>query len=376
LQSAAFALTCLAVFAGTALADGLRPAIAAPLQAAERDIGKGEYAAALKKVAQAESVPGKTGFETVTIDQVRAAVDASRKDYAAAAADYAALLATGALPPGQMRVIAEAEASSAYQAGDYATAIRTIKADLPDDPLFMPILLQSYLKVKDCGSLEDAVYALAKPDEADLRMAAYCAATAKDAAGYRKAIEDLVRDDPSPAYWTQFLGIEQADPAFSGALALDFFRLKMAAGVAATAPEYMDMTQAALQLGLTNEAAKIIAGGYASGVLGHGADADRQGRLKALVARRQVTPVAATTQDQASVFETGFNQVDGGNAAGLTLMANAIRSGALTQPGQAELELGIADDEAGQEANARVMWHAVQGGGGPAALAKLWLDLK
>ena len=57
-------------------------------------------------------------------------------------------------------------------------------------------------------------------------------------------------------------------------------------------------------------------------------------------------------------------------------MGAAIRSGKLTQPGQAEMELGEAYREAGQAANAKAMWNAVQGGGGPAELAKLWLALK
>jgi hypothetical protein len=54
-------------------------------------------------------------------------------------------------------------------------------------------------------------------------------------------------------------------------------------------------------------------------------------------------------------------------------MADAIRSGKLSKPGQAELELGIAYREAGQEPNAKAMWNGVQGGDGAADLAKLWL---
>jgi hypothetical protein len=112
-------------------------------------------------------------------------------------------------------------------------------------------------------------------------------------------------------------------------------------------------------------------------VLGSGPDADRQNRLKALVAKRQsAAQPAVAADDQPDLFDSGFNAVDGGNPAGLTQMADAIRSGKFTQPGQAELELGIAYYEAGEKANAEAMWNAVQGGGGAAELAKLWLDLK
>jgi hypothetical protein len=369
-----------------AFADGLRPAVATPLQTAERELSAREFGAALKAVAKAEAVPDKTAYESLTIDRVRAAIDASRQDYAAAGADYGAIIATGSLSPDELRTMAQAEASSDYQAGNYAGAIATIKAYLPGDPQFQTILLQSYLKTGACGQLTAAASKLAKPPpETDLQMVAYCDATAKDTDAYGKAMAMLVAYYPNPTYWSELLGVEQANPAFSDQLALDFFRLKLAARVTVTEPEYMDMTQAALQAGLANEAASIINQGYTSGVLGAGADADRQGRLKALVVKRQAAAdgnvakqaqTADAAQDQPTLFAIGFNEVDGGNPAGLDLMANAIRSGKLSRPGQAELELGIAYREAGQEPNAKAMWRNVQGGDGAADLAKLWLYVR
>ena len=368
-------LACLLLIASPAYADALRPAIAKPLQAAEHYLSQGEYALADKKLALAEAVPGKSSDETFTIGQVRAAIDSGRHDYAAAASDYASLIGSGELSSDQVSLMAQAEASDDFQAGDYAAAVRTIKAYLPDDPRFTPILLQSYIKTNDCAALDAYVSRQARPAEANLQMAAYCDATTKNDTAYEQMIEKLVRYYPSPAYWTQLLGLAQSNPAFSDQLALDFFRLKLAAGVAATEPEYMDMTETALQAGLSNEAAKIMSQGFSSGILGSGPDATRQARLKALVQQRQAA-VTAAADDAASKFLAGFNQVDGGNAAGLGPMADAIRSGQLAQPGQAELELGIAYDEAGQKANAKAMFAAVQGGDGAADLAKLWSDLK
>ncbi len=371
--------------AGAARADGLRSDIATPLQTAEHELSARQFGAALKALAKAEAVPDKSAYETLTIDRVRAAIDASRKDYAAAGADYGAIIATGSLAPDELHTMAQAEASSDYQAGNYAGAISTIKSYLPGDPQFQTILLQSYLKTGACDELTKAASKLPKPPpETDLQMVAYCDATTKNTAGYAASMAMLVQYYPTPAYWSSLLGVAQANPAFSDQLALDFFRLKLAAGVAVTEPEYMDMTQAALQAGLTNEAAKIINQGYSSGILGSGADADRQGRLKALVVKRQTaatnfagqTQAANSAQDETSLFAIGFNQVDGGNAAGLQLMADAIRSGKLTRPGQAELELGIAYREAGQESNAKAMWRGVQGGDGSADLAKLWLYVR
>ena len=371
---------------GTAQADPLRPAIAAPLQAAERDLSLREFGPALRHVQQAAAVPDKSPAEILTIEQVRAAIDASRQDYGAAAADYAAIIASDGLPPAEVTLLAQAEASSDYQAGNYAGAIATIRAYLPGDPRFTTILLQSYLKLGQCEALDDAVGRLASPPpEADLQIAAYCDASAKDNAFYRREVAALVQDYPSPAYWAELLGLEQANPDFSGNLAVDFFRLKLAARVPASATEYMDMTEAALQAGLPNIAEKFIGQGFSAGILGSGPDAARQLRLKALVAKRQAAANTGTAQqiqqaqraqDEASLFTLGLNEVDGGNASGLALMAGAIRSGGLTQPDPAELELGIGYWEAGQVANADAMWRAVQGGGSAAELAKLWTYLR
>lgn len=383
-----YACACLVTLlsAGIAHADGLRPAIATPLQAAEHALSARQFAAALKDVQKAEAVADKTSYETLTIDRVRAAIDASRQDYGAAASDYAAIIATGSLAPDELHTMAQAEASSDYQAGNYAGAIATIKTYLAGDPQFETLLLQSYLKTGACDELTKAAAKLAKPPpESDLQMVAYCDATAKNTAAYGDAMAMLVEYYPNPTYWSELLGVAQANPAFADQLGLDFFRLKLATGVAVTEPAYMEMTQQALQAGLANEAASIITSGYSSGVLGSGADADRQTRLKALVVKRQAAAAtniagqiqtATAAQDELTLFGIGFNEVDGGNPAGLQLMADAIRSGKLTRPGQAELELGIAYREAGQEPNAKAMWHGVQGGDGAADLAKLWLYVR
>ncbi len=357
-------------------ADALRPAIAKPLEAAEHALAAHKFELAEKALGQAQAVPGKTDDESFTIAQVRAAIDASRQDYAAAASDYAALIASGRLGADQVHTMAEAEASSDYSAGNYAGAIATINRYLPHDAQFTSILLQSYLKQNDCAGLAAAVAKLPKPPaEADLQMVAFCTGSAKDLGAYTAAETMLVKYYPTPENWQALLGVAKADPAFSDALALDFFRLKQVTGAPATEPEYMEMTQTALQAGLPNEAARIMAAGKAAGVIGSGPDVDRQNRLAALVAKQQAAPQKAFT-DAPSQFAAGFNAVDAGNPAGLAPMAAAIRSGQLTQPGQAELELGIAYAEAGQKANADAMWNAVQGGDGPLALAKLWLLVK
>ncbi len=374
-------VVALIVMGGVAMADGLPANIAKPLEAAERDLSAHRYDAALKQVAVADAVPGKSAQAVLTIAELRAAIDATRGDAAAAASDYAALIATGQLEGAQLTQVAEAEASFDYQAKNFAGAIAVIKTYLRGDARFEPVLLQSYYQLGECGPLTGAVMTRPAPAEADLQMVAVCDSNAKDMDGYTAAMRALVADYPSPTYWADLLGQLQAQPVFADRLALDFFRLKIAAGVPAAEADYMEMTQEALQEGLPNEAAKIMAAGQAAGVLGVGADVDRQKRLAALVAKRQAAPdglaQAQATHDEPTIFAIGLNDVDGGNAAaGIPLMEGAIRSGALTQVGQAELEMGMAYAEAGRKADAVAMWKNVQGGDGAAALAGLWVDVR
>jgi len=369
--------------AGAAHAQALSNAVAVPLQAAEQALSGHRFSAALHDVAQAEAVPGKTAAETLTIAQVRAAIDAARGAPAAAAADYAALLATGDVPPAQATPMAEAEASSYYQAGDYADAAAAIKANLMDDPRYQQLLVQSYFKMNDCPALAQAVGPHAA--KASLQMVAYCYASKQDNAGYVKALEALVRSYPSPTYWTQLLGQLGANPDYSDRLALDFFRLQLAAGVTLTEPAYMEAAQEALQAGLNNEAQAIVTQGFASGVMGTGADLDRQNRLKALIATRVAAQGAAqaaaisqaqAAHDEQTLFNVGWNQVEGGDAGGLAMMEDAIRSGGITQVAQAELEMGIAYKEAGQAQKAKAMWRAVHDDDGAQTLAGLWPEVK
>ncbi|MDE8346199.1 MAG: hypothetical protein POH28_08530, partial [Acidocella sp.] len=142
---------------GAARGETMSPAVGKPLLAAEHMLAAHKYTAALADVAQADAAPGKTPAESLAIDQLRASIDAARGDHAAAAVDYAALVNSGLLSGAQVQQMAEAEASTQYQAGNYAGAIATIKTHLADDARFHPVLLQSYYQMGNCTALEGAM---------------------------------------------------------------------------------------------------------------------------------------------------------------------------------------------------------------------------
>jgi hypothetical protein len=375
------ALVALSLGASVAHAETLRPEIAKPLLAAEHALAAHEYDRATAELNRAAAVGDKTPDEILDIDKLRAAIDASRGDYAASAQDYAKLIATGQLSSSEVATMAGGEASADYQIGNYAATAATIKRYLPNDAQFHPLLLQSYLKLNDCAALDAAVlppHPAHAPSENDIQMVAYCYATAKNIPAYTGAMIALVKYDPNPQNWSNLLGVMASNPAFADRLSLDFFRLRLAVGAPLTEPELMNQTEDALQAGLPNEAAKFFAQGYASKVLGSGPDASRQQRLDTLIKQRQAAATPAAIQqalslkDFGSVFAAGFNEVDGGNADGLALMEQAIRSGQLTQVPQAELEMGIAYHEAGQQPNAQAMWKSIPASDPAGQLAELW----
>lgn len=368
---------------GVAYATTLRPEVGVPLQQAGQALSEHRYSEALADVARAEAVPGKSATESFTIDEMKAAIDTSRGAREAAASDYAALEASGMLSGDELMRIIEAEASSYYEAGDYAHAASVIRAHLENDPRYHQLLLQSYLKTGACTQLSSAVGLHGSAD--DMKLVAYCFASSKDHAGYVQALINIVHAYPTPANWTELLGELQANPVYSGRLALDFFRVQRAAGVALTASDYMEATQEALQAFQNNEAKQIMAQGYAQKILGVGPDAPRQARLMKLIDERiadqntneiQAAKQAVAAGDDLTLFNIGFNKVQGGDKSGLQMMESAIQSGGIVQIPQAKLELGLAYKAAGEPKKAEAEWKSIKGNDGAAALAHLWMGMK
>lgn len=368
---------------GVAHATTMRPEVGVPLQQAGQALSAHRYSEALEDVAKAQAVPGKSASEIFTINEMKAAIDTTSGNREAAASDYANLQASGMLSGDELSRIIQAEASSYYEAGDYAHAATVIRAHLMNDPRYHQLLLQSYLKTGDCKQLSSAVGA--HGTQADMNLVAYCFATGKDHSAYVQALINNVHAYPTPANWAQLLGVMQANPVYSDRLALDFFRVQYAAGVKLTASDYMQAIQEALQAGQNNEAEKIITKAYADKILGQGPDASRQDRLKKLVDQRvadqatdmvQAAKQAETSHDELTLFNIGFNKVQGGDKQGLAMMEAAIASGGLVQIPQAKLELGLAYKAAGETAKALATWHSVTGTDGSADLANLWISMQ
>ena len=201
------------------------------------------------------------------------------------------------------------------------------------------------------------------PAEDRLKLLLNSATKQGDNNAYVFAVEKLVTYYPKKEYWVDLLSRMQRKPTFSDRLALDAYRLSLATGSMSKPADFMEMAQLALQADLPSEAKQVVDKGFASGVLGTGAEAERHKRLRDLVTKRLAEATAARGQEEKKALAAksgdplvavGMNQVYSGQAAkGVQLMQQGIAKGGLKRTEDAKLHLGIAQLIAGDKAKAQ-----------------------
>ena len=371
--------------------EAVRSEVGKPLQAARDLYKQGKYKEALAKVREAEAVPNRTAHENQLIEQMRAAAASQAGDTEQAIKASQALMASGKLSEADQARHAANLASLYYRNRDYANAAkwadRALKAN-PGDAAMRSLMIQSYYQAGDLqaasrAALED-VQAAEKggraPPEDRLQLLANVASKGNDRGAYVAALERLVTYYPKREYWADLLRRIESKPGFSNRLTLDVLRLRLATKTLESANDYSEMAQLALQQGQAAEAKKILDEGFAVGVLGKGAEADRQKRLLALATQKAndashdlATAEGEATADPSAMVRiglayTGMGQYD----KGIALMQKGIAKGGLKHPDDARLHLGIAYLRAGNKSKAVETFRTVKGSDGAADLARLW----
>ncbi len=363
-------------------ADALRPDVAKPLAAAQELYRAHKYRDALGKIAQAAAVPNRTPYETYMVEEMRGAAAMAAGDSGTAAQAYESVLNSGRLSGEDEQRTTAALAGIYFQQKNYPLAIRIAQRYLKaggSDPEMRTLLTQSYYLSNDCAPLVSQLKASTDaqangghaPDEGQLQMLATCAQKVKDGNAYRGALGLLVAYHPSPAYWDEMVTAIRGNPGYLPSLDLDIYRLRRATGSLASANAYMEMTQLALVAGSPVEGKQVIDQGFASGVLGKDAQADREKRLQTLAAKRAQSGGDAATP--AAPIDAGMNLVFAGHAQqGLPMMEQAIAKGGIEHPDAARLRLGEAYYVAGQKARAVQVLRTIKGADGSGDLARLW----
>ncbi|HEX2531003.1 MAG TPA: tetratricopeptide repeat protein [Burkholderiaceae bacterium] len=385
-----------AAYAASEQSTALRPEIGKPLQAAQELIKARKYKEALARIHEADAVGGKNAHESFMIERMRAAAAAAAGDNPTAIKSFEAVIESGRLSASDQLKFIQGLAGLHYQARNYPKAIAWLTRyfkDGGDDPKMRTLLVQTYYLNGDYsraakeiqGEIQAEEKAGRAPSEEQLQLLANCAIKQNDKAGYVHALEKLVAHHPKKEYWNDLLSRQQSKPGFSDRLALDLFRLKLAAGQLTKATDYMEMSQLALQAGFPAEAVKIVEQGYKTGALGRGPEAARQQRLRDLANKNATDDVKTMAQGEAEAEKSkdGTGLVNLGYAyvtvgqfdKGIALMERGMKKGGFKRPEDAKLHMGIAYLKAGRKNEAIQMFRSVRGADGTADLARYWILL-
>lgn len=389
------ALACLAfalAIGQASAADTVRPEVGKPLKEAEALLHSGRAREALGKINAAEAVANRTSYENLLIDELRGSAALAAGDNAAAIKAFEAVLASGRVSGKQQLQMVQAVAVGYYKLKDYPNAAKWSQRYFKEggaEATMRTVLLQSYFLSNDCASVNKVLGGAAeeaggrKPSEEELQILANCYLKQKDTGGYVSAIERLVLYYPKKEYWTDLLARVQKKPGFSDRLSVHVYRLRFATGNFTTANDYMELAQLALQEGLPGEAKVVMDKGYAAGVLGKGAEAGRENRLRELVQkslaesrknRASAEEEAKAARDGDGLVKIGAEYVyEGATEKGLALMEQGIKKGGLKRPEDAKLLLGEAQLHAGNRSRAVQTLKSVHGNGGAADIARLWV---
>ncbi|MBV1775837.1 hypothetical protein KSF73_08930 [Burkholderiaceae bacterium DAT-1] len=373
--------------------EALRADVAKPLQQAGALIKSGKYKDALAKIHDAEGVSGKNANETFMIERMRlsAAMPAGDLQQASKAADV--VLASSKLSSNEKLQVMEGMISLYSRAGNNQAAASWVARYMKEggnNPRIAAMAKNLRFYSGDYANLAKELGASVRAEEKagrrsseeDLQLLANCYLKLKDEAAYAGTMIRLVSLYPKKDYWTNVLSQVRRKSGFANRLSLDHFRLKLATDNLKTAPEYMEMAQLAVQEGFNTEAKKVVDAAYAANVFGSGQDADRQKRLRDMVAKRladegkaaaQLEADANANADGSAAINVGLNLIQQGQTAkGVSLVEAGLKKGNFKREDDAKLRAGIAFVVAGQKAKAAQVLKGVNGNDGSSDLAKLW----
>ncbi|MBR2125009.1 MAG: tetratricopeptide repeat protein [Acetobacter sp.] len=386
-----FALAC---FSTSAYAeDVLTPEVGVILQRAQTAFGTRHYAQAMHDVKEANAIRHMSDYDKYVIAQMQAAVATQVGDVPAALSAYEELINSPRTSKDMRHKLLMSEADMAYRGKDYQRAIEAIQRYMREfgpTPQMQLLLVQSYYLKKDYMNVIQTVKEIVdadnrewhKPQESELQMMAASATALHDSAQETRAYLLLTTYYPRKEYWALLLHGLITNRNLPLPLQLDVYRIRLAVGDMLRPADFMNMTEIALQLQMPQLALDMMTQGYQLKVLGVGAEAARQARLKAMaekaVAEAKAGRIGAEIQAKAqktgdALFLVGYNDVTFGETQkGLALMQQALKKG-VRHPDIARLHLGLAYMQAGQRKQAIAAFETIPETSAAYDIARLWI---
>lgn len=322
----------------------------------------GNYSAAMAKIREAESAPGKTGDDTSVINSMKQYIGVKSGDASIGGAAGAKAKFANDYNAGKFKdVIADGDTLRKYNALDSQSQL---------------IIGQAYYKSGDYAGC--VRYTKQLGGDTALELQARCAYETGDEAAQHQALESLVSRSGKPEYWKLLLKISERSRGLNDHNTLDINRIRFMVGAIATKDEYTLLAQLALQLGNAAEAQTYIEKGMAAKVLND----DRSNRLLTLAKAQAAATVAGRAKALAvanaapmgdDLVKVGENML---GEAGKAKDAIAIIQSGLKKPlkdaANGQIRLGHAYLAAGQKADAQSTFAKVKTPEKDATVAHLW----
>ncbi len=375
-------------------ADTVKPELGKILNAAQDDMKKGKFKDALNKLHEADAIGGKSAYESYLVEATRASAAQQAGDYATAAKSIESVVNSGHVTGANQAKMVLALGQIYYRQADYPKAIvwLTRYQSESGDNSNHNLLVDSYYRSGDLAKAYKETKADVQAEEKagrapsaeQLDMLLSCANKLNDKSEYLAALEKYATYRPTKEIWAALIGRLENKSGFSNSrLHLDVLHLRMQLGALTTAADYTDYIELTIQANLPSEAKKAIDAAYKSGVFGNGTEAARQKRLQdrinsdlAADPKRVADAVtkAQSDKDADALLAAGFDYVTAGQGdKGLALMEQGIALDNLKHPDDSKLHLGIAYALAGKKAKALSTLKTVSGTDGAADLARYWI---
>lgn len=366
-----------------------------PLQEAQKLFASKKFGDGMKKIQEAEAVPGKTSYEDYMIAELKAYGLSQQGKYGEAAKAYEATVASGEMGAADVAkrqvLIAQlyVNANNTAKALEYGN--KALKND-PNDVELQVLVGQAYYQQKDypnaikliSGAISAQERAGRAPKENWLQILLSSQYKQNNTEGYNTTLEKLVRTYPKKEYWSD-LGIGlMKTPGIKDGEMLDIYRLMIEVGAVKDAKQYTDIAELAMLKSFPNEAKAALDKGYAGGLLGKSADAAREKRLldtatakaaadlQTLPQRDTAAQAEPTGKADVMIGETYLGLGQYQNA--VTALDRGIKKGGGEDPAAAKLHLAQAYAKANQKPKAIALLKEISATKGVTGnLARLWI---
>lgn len=363
-----------------------------PMDAVQKARANKDWAAMLEKAKEVDAIPiEKNEYDKFWIHELQGVAYANLKQYPEAVRELEAAYNSPCMPDADRASRVKLLLQLTYQAKDYPKAVQYGKlAYEGGDPEIGIYLGNAYYIQNDFentrATMADVIKKLESsgktPDEPTYRILQSACLQLKDNDCVVEQIEKLVRHHPKPKYW-----IDMTDALLRASKSdkelLNILRLADGAGALQDGPQYIEMAQLSMAMGLPGEAQAMLEKGQAKGAFNDARNKDHATRIlgeaktavandKSTLDKQDASARAKPTGDADVKLGAAYLSY-GDNAKAIEAIQRGLGKGGVKDTDEAGLLLGIAYLRSNNKAEADKAFQTVSKNPMMTRIAKLWL---